>query len=42
MHDIDVLSMKAEFAKDEHGVIWFQSASSIMVRDTPGRKTVEP
>jgi len=32
LHQIEILRMKCEFAKDYHGTVWFQYASEIYVR----------
>lgn len=41
MHDFEILQMKCDFAKDDNGTIWFQYASQIKYRDTPGRREAQ-
>lgn len=38
MHNIDILKMRGEFAKDDNGTIWFMYANQIHRRDVPGVK----
>lgn len=36
MHNIEILKMRCEFAKDDHGTIWFLYANQIFRRDALG------
>ena len=38
MHNVEILKMRCEFAKDDHGTIWFLYASQIFKRDAWGLK----
>lgn len=38
MHNIEILKMRAEFARDDNGTIWFTYANQIVKRDIPQLK----
>ena len=33
IYKIEIIQMKAKFAADDHGTLWFQHADEILVRD---------